>query len=140
MELRWTAHPAKRRPDQIALIAGVVLITSWAVMASLESGFLALLAAIILLIAVAPFLLPTHYRLDDSGVEARGILTRKFRRWEDLRRLQIGPGAALVSPFARPSWLDRQRGILLYFDGLDGAAREPVVAELKARLAPKDPA
>lgn len=114
------------------LLASVVLLSVWAVLITLESPLLAALAAVILMVSVAPFWLPTHYRLDDDGVEARRLWTTKRRSWTDLRRAQIGPGAALVSPFARPTWMDRHRGVMLYFDGLD--ARDAVVAALKERL------
>lgn len=131
MEVRWTAHPARRRPQDVFLVAAVVLVSAWAVLVTLESVFLSLLAVVILVVAVAPFLVPTHYVLDDDGVEERRLWTRKRRSWSDLRRLQIGPGAALVSPFARPSWADRYRGLLLYFDG---ANRDQVVAVLRERV------
>ena len=131
MEVRWTAHPARRRPQDAFLVAAVVMISAWAVLVTLGSAFLAALAAVILVVSVAPFLLPTHYRLDDDGVEERRLWTRKRRAWSDLRRLQVGPGAALVSPFARRSWLDRYRGLVLYFDGAD---RDRVVEVLRARI------
>jgi hypothetical protein len=131
MEVVWTAHPARRRPQDVFLVGAVVLVSMWAVLVTLGSAFLAALAAVILVVAVAPFLFPTRYRLDDDGVEERRLWTRKRRSWRDLRRLQVGPGAALVSPFARPSFLDRHRGLVLY---LDGADRDRVVATLRARV------
>jgi hypothetical protein len=131
MEVRWTAHPARRRPQDVFLVVAVVLVSAWAVLVTLESPWLALLAAVILLASVAPFLVPTHYVIDDDGVEERRLWTRKRRAWGDLRRVQVGPGAALVSPFARRNWLDRHRGVLLY---LDGADRERVVGLLKERI------
>ena len=134
--LTWTAFPAKRRPEQLALVVAVVLLSMWTVMVTLASVFLAVLAAIILVVAIAPFLGPTHYRLDDGGVEQRRLASRRYRAWSDLRRLQVGPGAALVSPFARPSWMDRHRGFILYFDGLDEPGRAAVVATLRARVVP----
>jgi hypothetical protein len=132
VELRWTAHPAKRRPHHVALVVMIVLLSSWAVMVSLRSAFLAGLAAAILLVSVSAFLLPTRYKLDDDGVEEVRLGRRRFRAWSDLRRLQIGPGAALVSPFARKHWLERYRGMILY---LDGAPRDEVVAALRAKIA-----
>jgi hypothetical protein len=136
MALAWTAHPARRRPDQLALIAAVVLLSAWAVLVTLGSPWLALLAAIFLVAATARFLFPTRYQLDDSGIEERRFTGRRFRAWGDLRRVQVGPGAALVSPFARPSWMDRHRGFILYFDGLDGAGKARVVELLQARIVP----
>jgi hypothetical protein len=134
MEVRWTTHPARRRPQDVFLVAAVVLVSSWAVLVALESAFLAVLAMVILLVSVAPFLVPTHYCLDDDGVEERRLWTRKRRAWAELRRLQVGRGAALVSPFARPSWADRYRGLILSFDGLDGEARQRVIAALRDRV------
>jgi hypothetical protein len=131
MEVRWTAHPARRRPQDVFLVVAVVLVSAWAVLVTLESPWMALLASVILLASVAPFLVPTHYVIDDDGVEERRLWTRKRRAWSDLRRLQVGRGAALVSPFARRNWLDRHRGVLLY---LDGADRERVVGLLKERI------
>jgi hypothetical protein len=127
----WTAHPVKRRPQDAMLVAMAVMFSAYAVLVSLESAFLAALAAVILLVAVTPFLAPTRYRIDGEGISERRLGRHKQRAWADLRRLQIGPGAALVSPFARRSWMDRYRGILLY---LDGADRERVVTMLRERI------
>ena len=132
--LTWTAHPARRRPDQLALIAAVVMLSAWAVMVTLESPWLAVLAAVFLVAATGSFLFPTHYTLDERGVEQRRFTGRRFRPWEELRRVQVGPAAALVSPFAKPSWMDRTRGFVLYFDGLDADAKSRVVELLKMRV------
>ncbi len=134
VSVTWTSHPARRRPDQLALIAAVVLLSAWAVMVTLRSPWLALLAVALLVAAIAPFLFPTHYKLDELGVEQRRLLGRRFRAWAELRRVQVGPGAALVSPFARPSWMDRHRGFVLYFDGLDAAGKDRVVEWLRGRV------
>jgi hypothetical protein len=128
---QWTAHPARRRPRELALVVGVVALTAAGVLATFDSGFLAILSVVILLLAVAPFLLPTRYTVTDDGIEAVRALGRRARAWKDLRRVEVGRDAALVSPFARPSWLDRQRGLLLL---LDGADRDRVVAILRERI------
>lgn len=129
---RWTAHPARRRPRDLALVVAVVLLTSGAVLGSLESPLLCALSAMFLVVAVAPFLFPTHYTLTDVAVSAERVWRHRSRAWSELRRLEIGPGAALVSPFARPSWLDRYRGIIVMFDGAD---RAQVIAIVRERMA-----
>ena len=131
MTLAWTAHPARRRPRDLALVAAVLLLTTGAVLVSFESLFMTALAAVIVVLSIGSFLFPTHYRLSEEGIEERRLGMRRARRWADLRRLEIGRGAALVSPFARKSWLDRSRGFLLLFDGAD---RQAVVAELERRM------
>jgi hypothetical protein len=129
--LAWTAHPARRRPRDLALVAAALFLTTGAVLVSFESLFMTALAAVIVVLSIASFLFPTHYRLSEEGIEERRLGMRRARRWADLRRLEIGRGAALVSPFARKSWLDRSRGFLLLFDGAD---RQAVVAELRRRM------
>ena len=131
MTLAWTAHPARRRPRELALVAAVLFLTTGAVLVAFESLFMTALAAVIVVLSIASFLFPTRYRISDEGIEERRLGMRRARRWVDLRRLEIGRGAALVSPFARKSWLDRSRGFLLLFDGAD---RQAVVAELRRRM------
>ncbi len=118
-------------------MSSVVLISAWTVLVTLGSPYLALLAVVLLVVAIAPFLFPTHHRLGDDGVEVRRLGARRFRPWPELRRVQIGRGGALLSPFARPSWMDRYRGLLLSFDGLSQGERAGVVDELRRRL-PED--
>jgi hypothetical protein len=129
--LDWTAHPARRRPRDLALVAAVLFLTTGAVLVSFESLFMTGLAAALVIVSISSFLFPTHYRLTDEGIEERRLGMRRARRWGDLRRLEIGPGAALVSPFASKRWLDRTRGFLLLFDGSD---RQAVVDELRRRI------
>lgn len=129
--VRWTAHPARRRPAELALFAAVFFVTLAGIASLFESGFLTVLAAAILVLGVAPFLFPTRYQIDDQGVRQVRLGSCRERRWQDLRRLEIGSGAALVSPFARRSWLDRHRGLILYFDGAD---RDAVIAALRAHV------
>lgn len=133
--LVWIAHPARRRPRELALLAMVFFLTLAGVSAMTRSMFLTSLAAAIVVVGVAPFLFPTRYELSDWGVEARGLFRSRARSWEQLRRLSVGPGAALVSPLATPSLGDRYRGIYILFDGAD---RDRVVEILRARLEPPE--
>jgi hypothetical protein len=131
MTLEWTAHPAKRRPQDVMLAICIVALTAWAVLVSLHSGWLAAIAAVMLVVAIAPFLVPTHYRLDAEQISERRMLVTRSRKWSELRRLDVGRTAALVSPYRQPRWLDRYRGIVIYFDG---APREHVIRALQARV------
>jgi hypothetical protein len=134
VDRRWITHPARRQPDKVALVSSVVLISAWTVLVTLGSPYLALLAAIILVLAVTPFLFPTRHRLGDDGVEVTRLGNRRYRRWPELRRAQIGRDGALLSPFARRSWLDRYRGVVLSFDGLAADERAQIVDELRRRV------
>ena len=67
----------------------------------------------------------------DEGIEERRVFRTRARLWSDMRRVQVGQGAALVSPFARPNWMDRYRAITLLFDGAD---RQQVVSILEQQV------
>jgi hypothetical protein len=135
MTLEWTAHPARRRPQDAMLAACVILVAAYAILVSLQSAWLAVLAVLFLLAAIAPFLVPTRYRLDAEQLVERRLFVTRSRRWSELRRVEIGKTAALVSPYREPRWLDRYRGItmILPLPG-DGADRESVVRELRERV------
>jgi len=111
----WTAHPAKERPKDVFLVVAVLFLTGGAVLMSFQSVFLTLLAVVILVVAVSSFLFPTRYTITDVDVSEKRLWVNKSRRWEDLRRVQVGVGAVMVSPFANPSWMDRYRGLILMY-------------------------
>ena len=117
------------------LAACVILLTAYAVLVGLRSPLLAVLAVVLLVTAIAPFLVPTHYKLDADRVEERRLFVTRSRRWDELRRLEIGKTAALVSPYAQPRWLDRYRGITVILPGPgDGAERDAVIGALRERV------
>lgn len=128
--MRWTSHPMKRRPRDAMLALFVITLTAWAVLANGEA-WLAVLAVIILLAAIAPFVIPTHYAIDDTGISARRLFTTKRRAWSQLRRVDAGETFALVSPFAERRFLDRYRGVTVLYDGGD---RDQILRELRAHL------
>lgn len=130
----WTAHPARSRPRDLALAASVLFLTMGAVLVAFESPFLMILAAIILVIGISGFLFPTRYRITEDGIEERRVLHSKSRAWKQLKRVEVGSGAALVSPFSNPTWLDRYRGVIVMFDGAD---RDQVIGLLKKQIAEK---
>lgn len=128
----WTAHPARRRPRDVALVLCVLFLTAAAVLALFQSLFFTVLAAVLLLASVAQFLLPTRYVLSADALEERRLWGSRRRRWEELRRVEIGARSALVSPFASPSFLDRTRGFVLLLDGV--ADRDQVVRILEEKV------
>lgn len=129
--LTWTAHPAKRRPQDAMLAACVIALATYAVLVGMQSAWLAAIAAVMLVLAVSPFLVRTRYRLDADGIAERRLFVTRTRRWSELRRLEIGRTAALVSPYAHRRWLDRYRGVTVWFDGAD---RDAVVRVLEEHL------
>jgi hypothetical protein len=133
--IHWTAHPARHRPRDLALVVAVLALTAAAVLESFASPFLAVLSVVLLAAAVAPFLLPSRFVITDEEIACERALGRRARRFRDLRRVDVGRDVILVSPFARPSWLDRYRGLTLFLDGLGSAEREALVTLLRQKVA-----
>ena len=133
--ISWTAHPARRRPQDAMLAACVVFATAYAVLVGLESALLAALAVVLLVASIAPFLVPTRYRIDDERLSERRLFVRRSRAWSELRRVDVGAAAARVSPYARPRWLDRYRAInVILPEPGDGADRDDVIRALRERV------
>jgi hypothetical protein len=132
--IAWTAHPARRRPRDVALVVGVTAVTAAAVLESFGSPLLAGLSALFLAVAVAPFLLPSRFVVTDDEIACERALGRRARRFADLRRVEVGPDVILVSPFSRPSWLDRYRGLFVLLDGLDEPRRTELVSLLRSKI------
>ncbi len=128
---RWTAHPAKHRPKDLALVVCVVALAAWAVLVSFQSVAWALFSVVVLLIAVGPFLLPTTYTVTEEALVSERASTRRSRRFAELRRVDVGPHVALLSPFRERSFLDRYRGMLVLFDGAD---RDRIVQLLREKV------
>jgi hypothetical protein len=64
-------------------------------------------------------------------VARRGPFGTARRRWSELRRVASRPAGVLVSPYAKPHWLDGTRGLLL---PMPSRGRDALLAELRGRL------
>jgi hypothetical protein len=130
MSVTWTVHPARRRPFTAVVV--VVLVCGLAAIggSALGDGYAwtSWLFAILLLTSISGFLLPTTYTVDDEGIAVRHALTTRRRLWKDIRRVEIGARAALLSPFAEPRTLDRWRALLVHLEGAPAEARDALSA------------
>ena len=51
----WTAHPAARRPQDVMLVMFVIAIAAYAMLVGMQSAWLAAIAVVMLVVAIAPF-------------------------------------------------------------------------------------
>jgi hypothetical protein len=119
--LSWVAHPARRSPGRLIFAVVVMLAVVIAARVGMQSTLLAVVGLVTLLVATAPFLLPTRYTLTRRGIIEERARARRERPWSQIRRVHAGPGAMLLSPYRRTTWLERHRGLLVLFDGADRA-------------------
>ena len=119
--LSWVAHPARRAPGRAAFAGLVMAAVVVAARIGMQSTLLAVIGLTTLVIATAPFFLPTRYTLTRRGVIQERARARRERAWSAIRRVSAGPGAMLLSPYRAPTWLERHRGLIVMFDGADRA-------------------
>jgi hypothetical protein len=129
--LEWSFNPWRERP--LAAGAGALMtLAICLVVATLgEALVVRLVLCLTVLGTLSPVLSPARCRVDDAGVEKRGPFGTVRRPWGALRRARTRPAGLLVSPYARPHWLDPYRGLVL---PLPSRGRQALLADLQARL------
>ena len=131
--LTWTVHLARRDPRKAVLAVLVIGAGACAAAAGFRSGVAAVLTALLLAGSVSDFLLPVHYRLSRTGVEARGLLFVRRMEWRRVRRAVREAGGVKLSPLPGRSRLEAYRGIYLWFQGNE-AAVTAAIAEHAERV------
>ncbi|MCH7703497.1 MAG: PH domain-containing protein [Planctomycetes bacterium] len=111
----WSVHPARERAWQTAFGIGVIAAFGFVVFREVRSAVWVLGAVVAMVIALNRFFFPSRYRIDAEGVTARYPFATRSCRWELIRRIDFGERGAMLSPFDRPSPLDRRRGIVIDF-------------------------
>lgn len=132
--LRWTDWIARRRPVRAAIAALVIgLAVAWS--ASFGWGY-GLAAAVGLLGAVGPALLPLRYTLDDAGVRLDGPLYRRSVPWSDVVRWVRAPDGFDLVGRGRHAILQRRRTVTLRCPGLEQEVQSWLSARLPATAEP----
>jgi len=109
----------------------VVAATAVAVFLGTGSPGWTLLSAILLLVGVHDFLLPTTYRLSTEGVSSRTLWIRRHKPWSFCRSYWVDAHGVLLSPFPGRSRLESHRGLYLRFAGAD---RQAVVRFVQSKI------
>lgn len=130
-EIEWVCHPARRRPRAALILTLFLLLLLTGIYASFIDVYLTGLAALILLGSLAPFYFPTSYRMTEDGISIRTVTGSREKQWDLYRRFEADRYGVLLSPFDRPSRLDRFHGLNLRFDTMD---RERVLDFIRRRF------
>jgi hypothetical protein len=130
--LRWTAHPARERPGRAAL--GVAIIAGIAAAAYLSFGWeWSVASALILILSLNRFFLPSRFELDNDRIVARNPLRSRTLHWRDVRRFVSDADGGFLSTRSRRSFMDPSSGMHLLFGG-DEAQRHQIIQCIRARI------
>lgn len=124
--ITWRAWPARRNPAKGVLALLVVAGSLWGVIAWTGDPWMTAFAAAVLAVSVAPFFVPTEYRLSPEGVEIHRPWRTKRRSWSDFRQVLRGGDLLVLTPFERRTWLETIRGETLLTEGNRGDVLEYV--------------
>jgi hypothetical protein len=113
--ISWRVHPIVERPGQGVLLIGIIIICTWAFWKGFGQ-FFGILSLVVLVLSMAPFFLPTSYRLDEDGIEITSLFfIRHFRPWSGFRNFYTHNVGVHLSTFIKPSRLDAFRGSFIRF-------------------------
>ncbi len=130
-EIEWVCHPMRNRPRAAVILTLFLLFLFVGIQLSFKEALLTGLSVVILLGSLAPFYLPTKYRMTEDTISIRTVAGAREKPWDLYRRWQADRHGVLLSPFDRPSRLDRFHGLNLRFDSMD---RERVLDFIRRRF------
>jgi len=128
----WSVHPFMESRARAVLSVAAPLLVAALVHLWMHAWLWTVLALALLGSAEVPFFLKTAYRFDADGVSLRRAGVAQAKKWDQLKTYYPDRNGVLLSPFARPYWLENFRGIYLQY----GRHREAVLAQLERRLGP----
>jgi hypothetical protein len=128
--LIWTAHPARERP--LAAAALLVIMLAASLFASWFGGspWWGLVGFFLLCLSMWSFLLPTTYRMDETGVAKKSAFGTERKTWKEVRSFTADSRGVLLSPFPNPTPLAKFRGLSVQFSS---GNREEVIAYIRDR-------
>lgn len=125
----WTYDPWRERPRVAAAALASAAVLCAVVVAAREPFLVAAGLCAFCIASFAPALARTEVRLDADGAARRSLLGWERRRWDQVRRVDELPAAAVLSPFPERHWLDRTRSLTL---PLPAARREELLATIRS--------
>ena len=114
-ELSWKAHPFRERFLAGTFVSLLIMFFGAAVYVSMGSLAWSLLAVVVLVLSLNHFFFPSRFAIDQKGITARYLFSRKHYQWSSIRRLLWDRRGAYLSTRGRRSWLDAYRGLTILF-------------------------
>lgn len=131
--LQWMVFPLAESRAKALIAILTPPLAMLAIYLMMQSWLWAGLGFLLLFSSEFPFFLKSHYSFDRQGVTMKRGGVTIFRRWEQINSYYPDKNGVLLSPFARPTWLENFRGIYLQF----GRHREEVMQVLEDQLKAK---
>lgn len=115
--LSYVVHPMGESVGKAVFFWLVVIFTLWAVWWNLQSILMTAVAGVILIGALASFIFPTTYRLDEAGASHSRLTGAGSIEWKRVRSVADEKEGLFLSPFPTRSRLENFRGLYLPYRG-----------------------
>ncbi len=112
-ELVWRTHPAATQPGKAVAVLAYVAAAGVAVQVCFGTLWMTAIGLLVLVVAAQEFLFVTTCRVNDTGVERRGLFGVQRLTWSQVRAVHRGPDGVKLSTLARAGWLEPYRGVYL---------------------------
>lgn len=105
----------KRRRWVTVLVTIFIFVVTAVVFYTTESRWFAIFAMVVLMLSLAKFYFPTHYRLSSEGVFIKTTTQKIHKPWSQFRSSYADKNGILLSPFPEPSRMENFRGLFVMF-------------------------
>lgn len=131
--LEWTValyarHPGRALVAQVAVLGSAVLAWWWS-----REAWMVVLTLVLLGGALAPYLFPIRYRLDERGVRLKNGLLWDFRPWDKFCDYRVFPDAVQLYFDQRQLRGRILKGHLLFFDR-EGVLKDRIVDMVRRKV------
>jgi hypothetical protein len=133
-QITWVNRPLKGRTGVTVFLAALFPVLAGLVYLESRNAAVTALALAFVGVAISPAILPTRYVVDPGGVLVSHFGRTRHRPWTAFRRLIVDSDVIVLSPFAKPSFLDSFRGQYLRFNRDQESLREEVLRFVLGRL------
>ncbi len=128
--LVWTVHPVRESAAKAALAIAAPLAALGLVYLLMHSLLYAVLGFLLLFASEFPFFIKTTYTFDAQGATMKRGGVAITKKWDQIKSYYPDKNGVLLSPFARPMWLENFRGLYLQY----GRHKEEILQQLERRL------
>lgn len=113
--LVWKVHLLREDPAKTLLIAPVVLGSLLACYLIFHNLLPLVVVTFLFMSALAEYLFPIRYELDEKGAASRTLLGRTFIEWDRVKKYYLDDRGIKLSTLEKQGRLEAYRGIYLRF-------------------------
>ena len=110
LPLNWRVHRASEEPVKGILAIVIIIIAGILSAIFMDSLFWGIFAVVVLFFGLLRFFFPIEYVVDGSGIRENFIGIKRMAGWHFFKRAVVVGRDVLLSPYPKPTFMERFRG------------------------------